>query len=111
MIGDVLGVELENYKGQVIKNDLVTAMNENTLNTVQANFTDTNYTVVDVAAAFLKASGVLVQLLLLLTGTYIFHILWFLLGADTGATLVVGGMMVLYAIMLGNTIIAKIRGI
>ena len=107
VIGDVLGITLKNSNGVEIKSELLNTINTDTLNSVTSSIANGDYTLVDVASAFVKAGGVLIELLSLLTGTYIFNVLY-LLGIPLIA---IGGMIILYVILLGRTIIALIRGI
>ena len=107
VIGDVLGITLKNANGVAIRSEVLNATNVNILNSVTASIANGDYTLVDVASAFVKAGNVLVELLTLLTGTYIFKVL-LLLGIPDIA---IGGMIILYVILLGRTIIALIRGI
>jgi len=123
VIGDVFGLTLENWKGDEIRSELLNSFNQDTLNSITtswANVTRFN-SITDVATAFFNAAQVFIELLTLFSGTYIFLILYYMLGGtivsgccdsdDIVAGFIVGGFFIPYAIMLGNTIIAKIRGI
>ena len=122
VIADVFGLTLTNYKGDEIESQLVDSFNVETLNTITEswiNFTRFN-SIIDVATSFVTAAQVFVELLTLMSGTYIFLIVYYLLGGggailgdndDIIAAFIVGGLFIPYAIMLGNTIIAKIRGV
>jgi len=107
VLADVFGATLTNFEGVPIKNDLLNVTNINTLNQASKAIATANYTVVDVAAAFFAAGSVVTQLLLLLTGTYIFNLL-ILFGVPT---IFVAGMIGIYIFFLARTIIALIRGI
>jgi len=123
VIADVFGLTLTNFKGEEIESQLVTSFNQQTLNSITSgwlNFTRFD-SIIDVATAFVSAAKIFVEFLTLLSGTYIFLIVFYLLGGggtagvidndDIVAGFIVGGFFIPYALMLGNTIIAKIRGI
>jgi len=112
LVADIFGLTLTNYNGEELKSPVITSINQNTINSVASYFTNsTNFSITDVAGAFVSAANVLTQLLLILTGTYIFFIIWFLMGGDIIATFVVGAMTIPYILLLGNTILVKIRGV
>jgi len=112
LVADIFGLTLTNYNGAELKSPLATAINQGAINSVALYFTNsTNFTIVDVAGAFVSAAAVLGQLLLIFTGTYFFFIIWFLMGSDIIATFVVGAMTIPYALLLGNMILVKIRGV
>ena len=122
VIADVFGLTLTNYKGDEIESQIVNSFNVETLNTMTEswiNFTRFN-SITDVATSFVLAAQVFVEFLTLLSGTYIFLIVYYWLGGggailgdndDIIAGFIVGGLFIPYALMLGNTIIAKIRGV
>jgi len=111
MIADVFGITITNYKGDAIQSEIVTSINQAQINSIQTNIINTNFTLIDTASAFIAAGNIVKELFLLLTGTYIFEIIFQFLGGDTPAYLVVGGMILLYVILLGRAGIAYIRGI
>jgi len=119
LILDPYGITLTNFNGDELKNPVTTSINQFTLNATFVNFTKSDYTIVDQAAAFLKAGGVLVQLLAIMTGTYIFQVVFLMIGgggpccdsSDTAAYLIVGGLFAVYWLLVGRAIIAYIRGI
>lgn len=107
IIADVFGKTLTNYNGDEIKSNLVSIIDIDTINSISNSIVTGNYTISDTATAFVAAGNVVVELLLLLTGTYIFNVLW-LFGVPE---LIIVGMVILYIILLGRAIIAYIRGI
>jgi len=104
---DVMGFTMTNFDGVPLESQLLNVTNINNLNTASKNIATANYTVVDVAAAFFAAGNVVKELLLLLTGTYIFNIL-ILLGVPA---IFVAGIIGIYIFFLARTVIALIRGI
>lgn len=104
---DLMGFTMTNFDGVPMESELLGITNITNLNTASKNVATANYTVIDVAAAFFAAGNVVKELLLLLTGTYIFNILVFF-GVPA---IFVAGMMGLYIFFLARTIIALIRGI
>jgi len=104
---DVMGFTMTNFEGVPLESQLINVTNLANLNTASKNIATANYTVVDVAAAFFAAGNVVKELLLLLTGTYIFNIL-ILLGVPA---IFVAGLIGIYIFFLARTVIALIRGI
>lgn len=122
VIGDVFGLTLSNFQGEEIKSNLLSSFNQDTFNSVAQSFTNQTQIndIIDVATAFLTAARIFGELLFILTVTYIFMIIYYLLGGDLVGNLdttdliagfIASGMTIPYVLLLGNTIIAKIRGI
>ena len=105
--GDLMGITLQNYKGEEIKIPLTESYNVATLNSSTQNIINANYTLVDVAAAFVAAGSVVTQLLILLTGFYIYQVL-VTLGVPLYVVLI---LVVPYAFLLARALIAYIRGL
>lgn len=112
VIGDLFGFTITNYKGDEVKSDILDWINESYLNTVSTNIVTANFTenetafnkVIDSTIAAAYVGWELVQLM---TGTYVFKLL-FLLGVPE---IFIAGMVILYIFLLGRTIIGYIRGI
>jgi len=106
VLGDVFDIDIKNWEGTPIKSTILDTVDVDQLNTSASNIIGTNQTQVtqDPISA---AAGIAWELFLLLTGTYIFQVL-FLLGVPS---IIVAGMVILYIIMLSRTIIAYLRGI
>ena len=122
VIGDVFGLTLTNWKGDEIKSELLNSFNQNILNAVTGGWTNATRfdSITDVATAFFTAAQIFGEFLTLISGTYIFLIMYYMLGGtiltccdndDIVALFIVGGFFIPYSLMLGNMIIAKIRGI
>jgi len=121
VIGDVFDLTLTNWKGDEIKSELLNSFNQESLNLITGGWVNATRfdSIIDVITAFSKAAEIFGEFLLLLSGTHIFLITYYMLGGggvccdndDVVATFIVGGFFLPYALMLGNTIIAKIRGI
>ena len=106
-LGDVFGLTLTNFEGQPIKSDLLTVVNTVNINTALGNITTANYTAGSTDDAFAIAAGAAAELFLLMTGTYIFNVL-FLMGVDL---IWISGFVVLYGILFARAVLAYIRGI
>ena|SRR3990172_8444096 len=110
-IGDVFHIDITNYNGDELKGPINNITNMTTLNTVTSNIANGNYDLTDVATAFIAAGSVVVQLLILLTGTYIFQVVFFMAGASNTVAIFLGGMTIIYVILLARSLIAYIRGV
>lgn len=111
VVGDVYGITLTNYQGEPIRSSILEFLNTGTLNTVtgeiaQVNNTRNN-TLDAVTDSFEIGITIAFELLTLLTGTYIFNLLY-LLGIPP---IFLAGLIAMYAIMLGRAIIAYVRGV
>ena len=106
VLGDVFGIELANWEGTPIKSTILDTVDTDQLNTSAQNIIGTNQTSVtqDPISA---AAGIAWEVFTLLTGTYVFQVLY-LLGVPS---IIVAGMVIIYIIMLSRTIIAYLRGI
>lgn len=111
VIGDVYNIELTNYQGTPIRSNLLNVLDMDELNQFSLNVQNANSTYNSTLSAvensFAVGFGVAQDLLLLLTGTYIFNILY-LLGVPIIAIV---GMVSLYMILLARAIIAYFRGL
>ncbi len=106
VLGDVFGIEIKNWEGTEIKSTILDTVDVDQLNTSATNIIGTNQTSVT-TDPITAAAGIAWELFLLLTGTYVFQVL-FLLGVPS---IIVAGMVILYIIMLSRTIIAYLRGV
>lgn len=112
VIGDVFGITITNLDGVPVKAHILTLIdedliNETTENIVTANFT-TNSTFYDEVETFTTAAAFVAwELVLLLSGTYIFNFL-FLMGVPL---IFVGFFVILYLALLARAIIGYVRGI
>jgi len=125
IVGDVIGVELQNtwtdFNGDgvvdtsdhvILKSHLLTIIDEDTINTttsniVSANFT-TNSTYYDKVETFTTgAAFVAWELVTLLSGTYIFNLLY-LMGVPL---MFIAFFVILYLALLARAIIGYVRGI
>lgn len=111
LIGDVFGITLKNYNGDEIRTPLLDVIDQDTLNSVTLSIANANDTRDDTLSALENAYQVGISvgfdLVMLLTGTYIFNLLW-LLGVPP---IIIAGMVIIYAILLGRALIAYIRGV
>lgn len=112
VLGDIFGVQIKNYEGVPIESNLLDIVRLDNLNAITANIVSANYTenqtsfdrIEDSTTA---AAFVAWELVLLMTGTYIFNIL-ILFGVPE---IIVAGMVIIYVLLLARAIIAYIRGI
>lgn len=112
-IGDVLDMELTNWQGAPIRSGILDFLNQDTLNEVTsdiANVNNTRNNTLDaVTQSFELGLTIGFDLLTLLTGTYIFNLMYLLLGEQSG--IFIAGFVAIYAILLGRAIIAYLRGV
>jgi len=106
VIGDVMGVEMTDINGDPLKSSILTTIQVDQLNTSAQNVIGTNQTAVT-QDPITAAAGIAWELILLMTGTYVFQIAY-LLGIPS---IIVAGMVLLYIILLMRTIIAYLRGV
>ena len=112
-IADVLGLTLTSWQGTPIRSAILTYLHQDTLNTVTTNIanvnTTRNSTLDAVTQSFELGLNIGFELLTLLTGTYMFNLLYLLLGTDS--ILFIAGLIAVYVILLGRAIIAYLRGV
>ncbi len=106
IVGDVMGVEMTDINGDPLKSSILTTIQVDQLNTSAQNVIGTNQTSI-VSDPITAAAGIAWELILLMTGTYVFQIAY-LLGIPS---IIVAGMVLLYIILLMRTIIAYLRGV
>ena len=106
IVGDIMGVEMTDINGDPLKSSILTTIQVDQLNTSAQNVIGTNQTSI-VSDPITAAAGIACELILLMTGTYVFQIAY-LLGIPS---ILVAGMVLLYIILLMRTIIAYLRGI
>lgn len=111
VLGDTFGITISNAEGTPLTNNILSLLNTDTINSVTSALVNANNTRNDTLSAIENAYNigfnVAWQIILLLTGTYIFGVLS-LLGVPT---VVIAGMVLLYMFFLARTIIALIRGL
>ena len=104
-LADVYGIELTNWQGESLKNPLLQIANTPLLNAILLNVTNTNQTTVQ-TDPITAAAEITYNLFLILTGTYVFNVLYFL-GVPF---IVVSGLVLLYLILLARALIGYLRG-
>ena len=112
VLADVFDINLKNFEGADIKSNIVNIIRLDTLNELQAkiisgNFTENTTAFDRVEQAVTAAAFVAWELILLMSGTYIFNIM-LLLGIPAP---IIGGLVVLYILLLARAIMAYIRGV
>tara|TARA_B100000029_G_scaffold842_1_gene1009 strand:- start:907 stop:1314 length:408 start_codon:yes stop_codon:yes gene_type:complete len=111
VLGDVFGIDMKvmcdcEENGEALKSHILTTIQTDQLTTSAQNVIGTNQTSVT-TDPITAAAGIAWELFLLMTGTYIFQILYFM-GIPS---IIVTGLVLLYIIMLMRTIIAYLRGV
>ena len=111
VLGDIYGVTLTSWNGTPIKSDILSFINQDSLNDITLAIADVNSTrnnTLDaVTQSFELGLTIGFELLTLLTGTYIFNFL-LLMGVPS---IMIAGMVIIYVILLGRAIIAYLRGV
>ena len=105
VFADVFGVTLTNYNGVPIKTNLISITNIANINTSEQNITSTSRASI-VSNPVTAAAGIAWELILLITGTYVFNILY-LLGVPV---ILIMGLVALYFMLLARAILGYIRG-
>ena len=112
-LGDVLGITLTAWDGTEIKSGILDFLDQDALNEVTESIaqvnTTRNNTLDAVTQSFELGLTIGFELLTLLTGTYMFNLLYLLIGPDSG--IFIAGLIAVYAILLGRAIIAYLRGV
>ena len=106
VFADVFGVTLTSFNGTPIKSNLLSIININQINTSELNVTSTNRASI-VSNPVTAAAGVAWELILLISGTYVFNILY-LLGVPA---IFVAGLVAIYMMLLIRAVVGYIRGI
>ena len=113
MIADTYDMSLTNYKGESLAPPLLNIAQVSNFNEASTNIIDTNFNGTvdgrpfDKVVDFNQSMAYSVfQFLSILSGTYVFYIMYFL-----GIPLVVvGGFILLYSLLLIRTIVGILRG-
>ena len=105
-MADSYGLTLRAPDGTAIKANILDFVNVDNINTRTSNVTQSNETAF-ILDPIIAGATIAWQFFLLLTGTYIFNLLY-LFGVPT---IFIAGMVIIYSFLLINTLIAKIRGI
>lgn len=112
-IGDVLGITIKNWQGTEIRSAVLDFIKQQKINQVTkaiADVNNTRNTTLDaVTQSFELGLTIGFEILTLLTGTYIFNLLYLMIG--TGSEIFIAGLVAVYAILLGRAIIAYLRGV
>lgn len=110
VFGDYYWFTITSFSGAPLKSNLLTFLNGDALNTVTSQIANTsaqsNSTLDAITNAYNLATGVGFEVLQILTGTYIFNLLYIF---DLPA-IFIGGLLVLFVLMAAIGIIAYIRG-
>jgi hypothetical protein len=108
---DMFDITLVNAEGVEIKSNLLAILDPDTLNALESSMagaqSKSNSTLSAIENAYNIGLAIGWDLLTLLTGTYIFNFL-LLMGVPA---IIIAGLLFVYFIMVGRTIIAYIRGI
>ena len=107
VLGDAYNIELQNFEGTPIRSNLLLVINEDNINTALGNVTTANYTATNSDDAFAIAAGAAAELFFLMTGTYIFNVL-FLLGVPL---IFITGFVAIYGFLFARAVLAYVRGV
>ena len=112
-LADIYNIELQNYRGEPIKSAIIETAGLNKINEVSRNIIITDFDeevdghpfdrVIDFNVGM---AYVVWEVVLLLSGAYVFYILY-LLGIPL---FVVGAIIIIYSILLFRTIVGVLRG-
>lgn len=105
-LADIYGVTLTNWQGDELKNPILQIADTSGLNTILTNVTSTDPTALQ-TDPITAAAQITYQLFLILTGTYVFNVLYFL-GVPF---IVVSGLAIIYLILLARALIGYLRGV
>jgi hypothetical protein len=106
-IADSFGINLVGPNGDDISSEVIDFVRTGEINTRTDAFTDANQTQMGLEP-ITAAAGLVVEIFLLLTGTYIFNLMFYLLGIPP---IWIAGFVILYFFLLMRTIVAYLRGI
>jgi len=106
VLGDIFGVTMTNFEGEEMRSAIIDLMRYGNLNELTNTFAEQDETpsVLDSIWAYVNLGWELVQLL---TGTYVFNLLRFF-GIPH---IFVAGIVGVYLIMIGRTVLGYIRGV
>ena len=111
LFADPFGYQITNFEGATIKDEIFGFLNVTTVNTITGDIADaqsqSNSTLDAVENSFNLGLNIGFLGLQILTGTVIFNILY-IFGIPA---IFIAGMVVIYAFLLVDAIIARIRGI
>lgn len=108
---DVFNITLTGVDGTPLRSNILVLLNTDTINTLTGDIVSANNTRNDTLSAIENAYNIGFNvgwdIITLLTGTYIFGVLY-LMGVPV---IMIAGMVAVYAFFLARTIIALIRGL
>ena len=107
---DSYGLTLRAPDGTPIKPFLLDTVRVPTINTITSNVTQSNETAF-ILDPVIAGATIAWQLFQLLTGTYIFNLIYLFAGASPLIISIIAGITILYVFLAINTLIAKIRGV
>ena len=107
---DSYGLTLRTPDGTAIKANILDIVRIDTINTITSNVTQSNETAF-ILDPIIAGATIAWQLFQLLTGTYIFNLIYLFGGGDPLITIIISGISILYVFLVINTLIAKIRGV
>lgn len=111
VLGDVYHIAMTNLDGDPLQSSVLQIINTGNINSITeniANATDAeNSTLDSIVNAFQLGYNIGIEFAELLTGTYIFNLMYFF-GIPP---LIIAGFVALYLFCVGRTLIAYIRGV
>ena len=106
LIGDVFGMTLTNFDGDEIQSNVLTIIDVDEFNSQTGTVLTSNQTTIS-TDPIIAAAGMALEFFQLLTGTYVFNLMFFF-GIPS---IVVAGFSGLYALLMIRAVIAILRGI
>ena len=106
-LADSFGINLVGPNGDDISSEVLDFVRIGEINVRTGAFTGANQTQMGLEP-IVSAAGLVVEIFLLLTGTYIFNLLFYLIGIPP---IWIAGFVALYFFLLMRTIVAYLRGI
>ena len=106
LLADAVGITMTNFEGVQLKSKILDTIKLDNLNQHTQNFINDDTESVSIVEQFVQTSTLAWELLTLLTGTYIFNILIFFGVPEIFVT----GLVVIYVIMFGRTVLGYVKG-
>lgn len=110
-LADSFGINLVGPNGDDISSEVVDLVRIDTINTRTQNATTSSVEASEnwiIYNPITAAAGLVWEIFLLLTGTYVFNLLFYVLGIPA---IWISGFVILYFFLLMRTIVAYLRGI
>jgi len=108
-LADSFGINLVGANGDDISSEVIDFIRLDNIQSITDTTNATKYNTTGFSLdPITNAAGLVVEIFLLLTGTYIFNVLFYVLGIPS---IWIAGFVILYMFMMMRTIVAYLRGI